>query len=142
MVCYWASWAKYRADEGSFGVTDIDPSLCTNIIYTFVGMDHKTSSIKHLDPWLELSENGGFGFLEKVLSLKQSHPNLKISVGLGGFSEGSVKYSLMANDAAKRRIFVKSVINFLKKFQLDGLDFNWVFPGNKHVFSLNLNSGG
>ena len=132
VVCYWASWAKYRTEEGSFDVTDIDPSLCTNLIFTFVGLDHKTSLIKHLDPWLELGENGGFGFLEKVVSLKKSNPNLKVSAGLGGFSEGSVKYSLMANDEIKRNIFVESAVQFLRKFQFDGLDFNWVFPGKNH----------
>jgi chitinase len=96
-------------------------------------MDHKTSLVKHLDPWLELGDNGGFGFLEKVLSLKKSNPDLKISAGLGGFSEGSVKYSLMANDEVKRNIFVESVVQFLTKFQLDGLDFNWVFPGKNII---------
>ena len=66
------------------------------------------------------------------MSLKKSNPNLKVSAGLGGFSEGSVKYSLMANDEIKRGIFVESAVQFLRKFQFDGLDFNWVFPGKNH----------
>ncbi len=131
VVCYWASWSKYRVGDGSFGVSDIDTTLCTNIVYTFVGLDHKTSKVKNLDSWLELSEGGGHGFFEKAAALKKLNPNLKLSAGLRGFSEGSVKYSILAKDPSRRKIFVESCVDFLKKYDFDCLDFNWIYPGKQ-----------
>ena len=133
VVCYWASWSKYRIGDGGFDIADIDASLCTNVVYTFVGLDHKTSKIKNLDSWLELSQGGGHGFFEKMSELKKSNPNLKLSAGLGGFSEGSVKFSLMANDSRRRKIFVESCLEFLGKYGFDGLDFNWIYPGKNFL---------
>ena len=48
VVCYWGTWANYRPGNGKFTPEDIDPSLCTNVIYSFVGLDSETSSIKSL----------------------------------------------------------------------------------------------
>jgi GH18 family chitinase len=48
VVCYWGTWANYRPGDGKFTPDDIDPSLCTNIIYSFAGLDSKNNSIKSL----------------------------------------------------------------------------------------------
>jgi chitinase len=40
---------------------DIDPMLCTHIIYAFAGLDNVTHSIQSLDSFLDTEENGGFG---------------------------------------------------------------------------------
>jgi chitinase len=127
--CYWSSWSKYRKLDGAFDIVDIDPTLCTNIIYSFVGLDPITSKVKSLDPWLDMGANGGHGFLEKASDLKRANPKLKLSLAVGGFAEGSLKYSQMANDWDKRRIFIESLIETVKKFNFDGVDLNWLYPG-------------
>lgn len=33
LVCYYGSWAVYRPGDGKFNVENIDPFLCTHIIY-------------------------------------------------------------------------------------------------------------
>lgn len=33
LVCYYGTWAVYRPDAGRFAVENIDPFLCTHIIY-------------------------------------------------------------------------------------------------------------
>lgn len=33
IVCYYGSWAVYRPDAGKFSVEDIDPFVCTHVIY-------------------------------------------------------------------------------------------------------------
>lgn len=46
-------------------------------------------------------------------------------ISIGGKSDGSTKYSLMAMNDDSRKEFVESVIDFLKTYNFDGLDFNW-----------------
>lgn len=48
IVCYVSRWSVYRPGAGSFDIHDIEPSLCTHIIYCFVGMDENTFKIKNI----------------------------------------------------------------------------------------------
>ena len=54
VVCYWGTWANYRPNGGKFTPESIDASLCTHLIYSFVGLDSDTNTIKSLDPWMDL----------------------------------------------------------------------------------------
>lgn len=54
IVCYFGSWANYRLGDGKFFVDDIDPTLCTHVIYTFVGLSDD-GSVTILDPNNEIS---------------------------------------------------------------------------------------
>jgi chitinase len=44
---------------------------------------------------------------------------------------GSEKYSDMARDPVKRKIFVNSAVAFLKEHDFDGLDIDWGYPSNR-----------
>lgn len=131
VVCYWGTWANYRPNDGKFTPESIDPSLCTHLIYSFVGLDSDTSAIKSLDPWMDLEDNYGLAGFKKATDLKYAYPNLKVTVAIGGWNEGSTKYSLMAKDPAQRQKFVDSVVQFLQKHNFDGLDLDWEYPGKR-----------
>lgn len=45
----------YRQGNGKFTVEDIDPTLCSHLIYTFVGIDDSDGSIKILDEYNEVT---------------------------------------------------------------------------------------
>ena len=35
IVCYYSNWGQYRPDEGKFFPEDLNPSLCTHIIFAY-----------------------------------------------------------------------------------------------------------
>lgn len=49
------------SDNGAFTWENIDPTLCTHIIYTFVGLNNETFEVNSLDPFLDLEKDGGRG---------------------------------------------------------------------------------
>lgn len=82
MVCYFGSWAVYRPGNGKFDVENIDPFLCTHIIYTFTGLG-SDNRIRVLDPWNDLYDNYGKGALIRFTNLKKQNPNLRALVSYG-----------------------------------------------------------
>ncbi|CAH2084073.1 unnamed protein product [Euphydryas editha] len=128
VVCYIATWAVYRPGAGKYDISDLEPSLCTHLVYSFAGLDETTHSIKSLDPWQDLEKDYGKAGYKRLVSLKERYPHLKVTVAIGGWNEGSPKYSAMASKPETRAKFVQSVLFFLDTYNFDGLDLDWEYP--------------
>ena len=48
-----------------------------------------------------------------------------------GWNMGSKAFSDMAVSQKNRKIFINSTIKFLRKWNFDGLDIDWEFPGKR-----------
>lgn len=93
VVCYWASWSFYRTGAGAHRVSNINPALCTHFIYTFTGLD-LDGKIASLDQNLDLTNQGFKTFVD--LKSKPEGRNAKIILAIGGWNEGSLKYSVVS----------------------------------------------
>nr|CAH7717807.1 unnamed protein product [Callosobruchus chinensis] len=126
VVCYFASWTVYRPGNGKFDVENIDPTLCTHINFGFVGIN-EDGTLRIIDPW-ESNDEGLHGF-RRLVALK--NPKTKVMVSMGGWNEGAAKFSSVANDPALRSNLISSVISFIEKYNFDGFDLDWEYPGSR-----------
>lgn len=55
VVCYFANWAVYRKGTAKFGATNINPYLCTHLIYAFGGLS-KEDTIQPFDKYQDLEK--------------------------------------------------------------------------------------
>nr|CAD7429086.1 unnamed protein product [Timema monikensis] len=58
VVCYFESWAVYRTGDGAFNIEDIDASLCTHLLYSFVNLGDD-GSVSPGDSYADLSDGLG-----------------------------------------------------------------------------------
>ncbi|EZA62259.1 hypothetical protein DMN91_004229 [Ooceraea biroi] len=128
VVCYVASWAAYRPGNGAFSLKDLRPEHCTHLIYAFAGINASNWTIRSLDPWADM-EKEEIGNYRKMTALRKQ--GLKVSLGIGGWNEGSANYSMMASSPDRRKTFIASTVEFLKTYGFTGLDLDWEFPGSR-----------
>ncbi|XP_055600306.1 probable chitinase 10 [Uranotaenia lowii] len=123
VVCYFTNWAWYRQGNGKYLPEDIDPELCTHIVYGFAVLDRDNLVIKPHDSWADIDNR----FYERVVELKRK--GKKVTVAIGGWNDSAGdKYSRLVRNAAARSKFIADVIEFIEKWGFDGLDLDWEYP--------------
>ena len=61
------NWAWYRPGMGRMTPDDIDPALCTHIMYGFATLDTSTLLLKAYDTWADIDNSKWFSFLERIV---------------------------------------------------------------------------
>ncbi|XP_058056417.1 probable chitinase 10 [Anopheles bellator] len=123
VVCYFTNWAWYRQGDGKYTPDDIDSTLCTHIVYGFAVLDRESLTIKTHDSWADIDNR----FYERVV--EQKRKGAKVTLALGGWNDSlGDKYSKLVRDASARARFVKHAVEFIEKYDFDGLDLDWEYP--------------
>ncbi|WP_238186865.1 glycosyl hydrolase family 18 protein [Paenibacillus sp. L3-i20] len=65
--------------------------------------------------------------LAKFKTIKANNPHLKVMASVGGWNSSNY-FSVMAKTDVTRRAFANSVIEYLREFNMDGLDIDWEYP--------------
>lgn len=60
--------------------------------------------------------------------LKKQNPALAVLVSVGGWT-WSGNFSDMALTKQSRKVFIESAVSFVERYNLDGLDIDWEYPG-------------
>ncbi len=66
--------------------------------------------------------------LRALVALKQANPKLRVLLSVGGWN-WSNQFSNLAAEPAARAAFVASTLALLRRFELDGVDIDWEYPG-------------
>jgi chitinase len=99
----------------------IDGRKLTRINYAFANIDH--GRIVEGAPVTA-------GNLAALTALRRDNPGLTVLISVGGWL-WSGGFSDMALTKASRAVFIDSVEQFITRYDLDGLDIDWEFPGQR-----------
>ncbi|BFZ03592.1 hypothetical protein BsWGS_06631 [Bradybaena similaris] len=125
IVCYYTNTAQYRAGGGQFLPDDIVPQLCTHIVYAFAmptGLGIGATDEN------DIPTQNDTGMYERVLEIKELHPDIKILLALAGPNTNTHPYTPILATPVSRSAFAHNVIAFLRKYGFDGLEVSWRYP--------------
>lgn len=59
VVCYYTNWSVYRPGTAKFSPQNINPYLCTHLIYAFGGLD-KENGLRPYDKYQDIEQGTSF----------------------------------------------------------------------------------
>ncbi|XP_014680288.1 PREDICTED: chitotriosidase-1-like, partial [Priapulus caudatus] len=122
VVCYFTNWSQYRPSPATFQPENIDPSLCTHIVFAFAVLNKRLQLIPH-----EWNDPDLYKRTFHTLNRTMNRPKLLLAVG--GYKHGPVLLSKMAGNVYKRSQFINQTVPYLRRYNFDGIELDWEFPG-------------
>lgn len=105
-----------------------DPHLLTHINFSFAELYVRNGVYDHFELCGQNIEK-----LINVVKLKEINPNLKVLISFtsqihneDNFQDGG--FSAICNDENQYKHLTKDIVEFIEKYNLDGIDLNWEYP--------------
>ncbi|KAK2163323.1 hypothetical protein NP493_1463g00000 [Ridgeia piscesae] len=132
-VCYFTNWSQYRPGAAKFTGKNIDPSLCSHIVYAFAKLTswHTVDKVE----WNDQNNNAGY---KLVNDMKTTNPGLKTLLAIGGWNAGTATMRSMLATSATRQTFIQSTITYLRRWNFDGMDLDFEYPGSSDKLKYTL----
>ncbi|KAI0197886.1 hypothetical protein F4808DRAFT_473454 [Astrocystis sublimbata] len=119
-IAYYGAWSATR-DCDSMQPENIPAGVLTHINVAF----------EFITAEFEITDEVG-AIAGRVSRLKRIYPGLRVNIALGGWvfndPPTATRFSDMASTVPNRRKFVKSLIRYMQKYALDGVDLDWEYP--------------
>lgn len=145
VAVYYENYAHYRpsGQRPVFSSALVDPNLFSELHIAFAYFGYTTQSVNPQKPGL----TGNFKIVptepddQKILypallKLKQQAPRLKLYLTIGGWNfnnpdaPSKTLFSEMVSKQEHRQEFIASCIDYARRFQFDGIDIDWEYPGD------------
>ena len=68
----------------------------------------------------------------RVIHLKDTDPQLKVLLTVGGYSAGSADFEAISDSSVHRQLFADNAVSFLRQHGFDGLDVDWEYPSSSY----------
>jgi chitinase len=98
----------------------IEAAKLTHLLYAFANLSNNRAYLQY--PKTDVVN------LHNLVALKRQNPKLKVLLSVGGLG-WSHNFSNMALTEAGRQTFATSCAELMERFNLDGIDIDWEFPG-------------
>lgn len=105
--------------KGLLQPDDVDPHRVDRINYSFANI---------ADGRMVAGSQNDAANLAQLNALRKQSPSLQVLVSVGGWI-WSTHFSDVSLTAQSRKIFIQSVMDFITRYDLDGLDVDWEYPG-------------
>lgn len=107
----------YYVPEKNYHPKQLPLEQLTHIIFSFTNV---------IDGEMKFRDVGTGEKLHQLVAQRKNHPHLKVMIACGGW--GADGFSDMAHTAENRKKFIRSVLAFNTKYELDGIDIDWEYP--------------
>jgi len=107
----------YYFPREEFDVEQLQLEKLTHLIFSFSYVIDGEMAFKN-----ELSDTR----LKQLVVEKQKYPNLKIMVACGGWGADGFSDAVLTEESRSK--FIRSAVDFVQKYQLDGIDIDWEYP--------------
>ncbi|KAF7355619.1 Chitinase [Mycena sanguinolenta] len=117
-TAWYTGWHAPGHADPSFALSQVSWDKYTHMTYAFAETtaDVRRITLNGSDPEL----------LPIFVAVAHAH-GVKAKVSIGGWT-GSLFWSPNVATAQNRTLFVKTLVDFATKYDLDGLDFDWEYP--------------
>lgn len=156
IIAYFTSWNWYKR-EGLTSPINLDFDKYTIINYAYLYPD-SAGNLGGTDAWADsILLRGLFDYSSLEQPVYHAGTSLidaahmggvKVMLSIGGWNHSDL-FSTIAANPTKRANFAHNCVQMLEKYEFDGIDLNWEFPGtvenansadDKQNFTLLINS--